>query len=346
MVGLSSCCSLVATLHFLFWSSLYHALSEETMGSHSLHVNRHQDHLKWSKAIPPVLKVESGSTVTFEALDASNGQVTKSSKAEDLLNFATELADPVYGPVYVEGAEPGDALEVEVLDLKTADWAWTAIMPNFGLLADDFQEPHLKIWDLSGDKPYADFKEGIRIPLRPFLGEMGVAPEADGEFSTIPPLNTGGNIDCRHLTVGSKLFLPVKTPGALFSCGDGHAAQGDGEVCGTAIETAMNATLRLTVRKNHDWVASPHYFSPPLAPIPGFEDRGSYACLGINSDLLEATRDAVRGIINYLTATKGLTRAEAYMVASIAVDLKMAEVVDLPNFGIAATLPLNIFQDQ
>jgi acetamidase/formamidase len=316
------------------------------MGSHSLHVNRRQSHLKWSKAIDPVLNVDSGAVVTFDALDASNGQVSQSTSAEDVSKFDIDLADPVYGPVYVNGAEPGDALEVEILDLKTADWGWTAVMPGFGLLADEFHEPEIKIWQLSADKPYATFKEGIRIPLRPFLGEMGVAPEADGEFSTIPPLNTGGNIDCRHLTVGSKLFLPVKTPGALFSCGDGHAAQGDGEVCGTAIETSMHATLRLTVRKNHDWVASPHYFSAPLAPIAGFEDRGSYAALGIHSDLLEATRDAVRGIINYLTATKGLTRPEAYMLASIAVDLKLAEVVDMPNFGVAATLPLNIFHDQ
>lgn len=302
--------------------------------------------MKWSKAIAPVLKVDSGATVTFDALDASNGQVTKSTSAKDILKFDIDLADPVYGPVYVNGAEVGDALEIEILDLKHADWGWTAVMPNFGLLADEFSDPQVKIWDLPADKPYATFKEGIRIPLRPFLGEMGVAPEADGEFSTIPPLNTGGNIDCRHLTVGSKLFLPVKTPGALFSCGDGHAAQGDGEVCGTAIETSMRATVCLTVRKNHDWVASPHYFAAPLAPIPGFEDRGAYAVLGVNSDLLEATRDALRGIINYLTANKGLTRVEAYMLASVAVDLKLAEVVDMPNFGVAATLPLNIFQEQ
>jgi acetamidase/formamidase len=315
------------------------------MGSHSLHINRGQSHLKWSKGISPVLHVDSGSIVTFDALDASNGQVTQSTTPSDILKADINTMDPVYGPVYVNGAEPGDALEIEILDLKTTDWGWSAVMPGFGLLAAEFPEPAVKIWELSGNKPYATFKKGIRIPLRPFLGEMGVAPEADGEFSTIPPLNTGGNIDCRHLTVGSKLFLPVKTPGALFSCGDGHAAQGDGEVCGTAIETSIQATLRLTVRKNHDWVASPHYFSAPLDPIPGFEDRGSYAVLGINSDLLEATREAVRGIITYLTANKGLTRVEAYILASVAMDLKLAEVVDMPNFGVAASLPLNIFSD-
>jgi acetamidase/formamidase len=182
------------------------------MGSHSLHIHRGQIHLKWSKDITPALKVDSGAVVTFDALDASNGQVTKSASAEDVLKFDIDLADPVFGPVYVNGAEPGDALEVEILDLKPGDWGWTAIMPAFGLLADEFPEPQIKIWDLSSDEPYAVFKEAIRIPLRPFLGEMGVAPEADGEFSTIPPLNTGGNIDCRHVTVGC-MDSPKPVPG-------------------------------------------------------------------------------------------------------------------------------------
>ncbi|KAI1611687.1 hypothetical protein EDD36DRAFT_296159 [Exophiala viscosa] len=316
------------------------------MGSSSFHINRGQHHLKWSKSIPPVLTVDSGTTVTFDTIDGGGGQVTKTSNSSAVSKFSVELADPVFGPVYVNGAEPGDALEIEVLDLETADWGWTAIVPGFGLLAAEFPNPELKIWQLSRfeDTPYAVFKEGVHIPTRPFLGEMGVAPESDGEFSTIPPYNTGGNIDCRHITVGSKLFLPVKTPGALFSCGDGHAAQGDGEVCGSAIETPMHATLRLTVRKNHDWVASPHYFSPAPKQIPEFEDKGCYAALGIDPDLHEATRKAVRGIINYLTANKGLSKVEAYMLASVAVDLKLAEVVDMPNFAVAASLPLNIFQ--
>jgi acetamidase/formamidase len=282
--------------------------------------------------------------VTFDTIDGSGGQITPDSTNVTVADFKVDLADPVFGPVYVRGAEPGDALEVEVLNLEAADWGWTAILPGFGLLADEFTESQVKIWKLSPKKqPYAIFKEGIRIPMRPFLGEMGVAPGEAGEFSTIPPYETGGNIDCRHLTVGSSLFLPVRTPGALFSCGDGHAAQGDGEVCGSAIETPMRATLRLTVRKNHDWVSSPHYYSPPLAEVAGFEDKGCYAALGIDSDLREATRKAVRGIINYLVGTKGLSRVEAYMLSSIAVDLKLAEVVDMPNFAVAASLPLNIF---
>jgi len=311
----------------------------------SFHVNRSQHHLKWSKSVPPALTVDSGATVTFDTVDGSNGQITSTSTVEAVSKFDIALADPVFGPVYVRGAEPGDALEVEVLDLQTADWGWTAIVPGFGLLGDEFAEPQLKIWPLpkTADGLYATFKDGIRIPLRPFLGEMGVAPGEDGEFSTIPPLDTGGNLDCRHLTVGSSLFLPVKVPGALFSCGDGHAAQGDGEVCGSAIETPLRATLRFTVRKGHHWVSSPHYFCPAQKQIAGFEDLGCYAALGIDSDLREATRKAVRGIINYLTQSRGLSRVEAYMLASVVVDLKLAEVVDMPNFAVAASVPLSIF---
>ena len=157
------------------------------MGSSPFHINRGQNHSKWSKAIPPALTVDSGATVTFDAIDGSNGQITKSSTMDAVSKFDVNLANPVFGPVYVNGAEPGDALEIEILNLETADWGWTAIAPGFGLLTDEFPGPQLKIWQLSRfeDRPYAVFKEGIRIPTRPFLGEMGVAPGSDGEFSTI-----------------------------------------------------------------------------------------------------------------------------------------------------------------
>lgn len=305
------------------------------------HVHRGQSHLKWSKAIEPVLTIDSEDIVTFDTIDGSNGQIIPTSTADDILKFKAELADPLFGPVYVRGAEPGDTLEVEVLELKTSDWGWTAIMPGFGLLTNDFPEAHLKIWKLDPKDSCATFKEGIRIPMHPFLGVMGVAP-AEGEFPTIPPLDTGGNIDTRHITAGTKLFLPVRAPGALFSCGDGHAAQGDGEVCGTAIETPMQVKLRLTVRKNMKWVTSPNYASTSSA-LTLAEDRGYYAVLGIDSDLLEATRKAVRGIIEYIVQTKGMTRVEAYMLASVSINLRVSEVVNIPNYAVSASVPLNIF---
>lgn len=313
----------------------------------SFHVHRHQKHQTWSKKTKPVLTVSSGQTVTFECEDASGGIITEDSTAKDVAEADTEKMDPVFGPVYITEAQPGDAIQIDVLDLQfTAGWGWTALIPGFGLLSDDFPEPHLKIWKLppkSTDHKFASFGPGIDVPLRPFLGEMGVAPGEDGEFSTIPPLDTGGNIDCRHLTVGSSLFLPVKVPGALFSCGDGHAAQGDGEVCGTAIETAITATLKFTVRKGYGWVKSPSYLCPiDKSGSSPLRDLGEYAVMGIDADLKEATKKAIRGIIDYLVASKGMTREDAYMLASVAVNLRMSEVVDV-NYGISAALPLSVF---
>ncbi|KLJ10259.1 hypothetical protein EMPG_14372 [Blastomyces silverae] len=318
--------------------------------SKTIHIHRHQHHLKWSKQIPPVQTINSGDIVHFDAVDGSNGQITKTSTESALSTFDITRADPAVGPVFVTGAEPGDVLEVEILDLETTDWGWTGIFPGFGLLSDEFPDGALKIWHLDPDKPYALFKEGIRIPKQPFLGVMGVAPGADGEFSMIPPTNAGGNIDCRYLTVGSKLYLPVQTPGALFSCGDGHIAQGDGEVCGTAIETPLKATLRLSIHKNQPWITAPQFQTPPrtAAGIHGADqalpaDKGEYATMGIDPDLLEAAKKATRSLIEWLVRNKELTREEAYMLASVAGNLKIVEIVDMPNYAVAMSLPLNIF---
>jgi len=309
----------------------------------TVHVSRHQKHLRWSKNEKPVLIISSGDIVTFDTVDGSNGQIGKESDSSVIDSLNVELADPVFGPVFIRDAEPGDALKIEILELETADWGWTAIIPGFGLLADEFPDPALKIWKLETGSGYAQFKEGVHVPLRPFLGVMGVAPGADGDFSTIPPTDAGGNIDCRDLTVGSTLYLPVQVPGALFSCGDGHAAQGNGEVCGTAIETPMKATLRFTVCKNHPWVTSPHFQTAPRAhPKSVVADKGRYAAMGIDSDLLEATKKAVRNLIQWLVAEKGLSRTEAYMLASVAGDVQIVEAVDI-NYAVAMSLPLNIF---
>jgi acetamidase/formamidase len=283
--------------------------------------------------------------VTFYCKEASNGQVTPSSTIDSIANFDADLADPVFGPVYISEAEPGDSLEIEVIKLEHAGWGWSAVVEGFGLLTDDFKDdgPQLKIWSIETGAKTAAFNDEISIPIRPFLGTMGVAPEAKGEFPTIPPLETGGNIDCRHITEGSSLILPVKVPGALFSCGDGHIAQGDGEVCGTAIETAMKATLRFTVHKNQPHVTMPHYRCPRRAEevLP---DCGTYSTIGIDSDVLKATQKATREMIAWLSKEKGLSRTDAYMLCSIAVDLRMAEVVDMPNYAISATIALNVFK--
>lgn len=314
------------------------------MSTLSNHIHSHHRHLKWSNKQPPVLTVSSGDVVTFDAIESSNGQISVDSETSSLQSFKLDLADPAVGPVYVRDAEPGDALKIEILSLEIGTWGWTALFPGFGLLTDEFAAPHLNIWDLHTQEGYAELKPGVRIPLRPFLGIMGLAPGADGEFPTIPPTVVGGNIDCRDLVVGSTLYLPVQVPGALFSCGDGHAAEGLGEVCGTAIETNMKASIRLTVCKNHPWVQSPHLLLPPQPPAPAaFPDKGQYATMGVDSDLLEATRKATRAMISWLVTTKGLTRNEAYILTSVAGDLKIAEVVNVPNYGVTMSIPLNLF---
>ncbi|KAF9888306.1 hypothetical protein FE257_008738 [Aspergillus nanangensis] len=320
-------------------------------GKKAGHIGRDHSHLQWSKHNPPVVTVSSGEVVTFDAIDSSNGQISRSSNASAITTFDTGLANPVFGPVYVQDAKPGDVLKVEVMDLQIGDWGWTAIIPGFGLLADEFPTPVLHVWeDLDQTRGYTSFKgeENIRIPLRPFLGCMGVAPGTDDGLSTIPPTDAGGNIDCRDLTVGSVVYLPVFADGALFSCGDGHATQGHGEVCGTAIETPMKATLRFEVCKNKSWVTAPHYEIPPSSsgrsrPLAAVPDRGRHAVMGVDPDIMEASRKAVRNTLRWLMDTKGLRREEAYMLASVVGDLQIVEAVNIPNYIVAMSIPLGIF---
>ncbi len=215
-------------------------MAETPTTGRTIHIHRNQWHLAWDKSIPPIATIPSGEIVSFDLLDASCGQIVAESTVDAIRALDFSQVDQVNGPIYVEGAAPGDTLEVEFLDLQPADWGWTAIIPGFGLLADDFPEPALKIWRLVGGADgWGEFAPGIRIPLAPFCGEIGLAPGMAGALSTIPPYRHGGNMDTKHLTRGARLYLPVEAPGALYSMGDGHAAQGDGEVCGTAIETPM-----------------------------------------------------------------------------------------------------------
>lgn len=305
----------------------------------TIHVAREQFHLAWDNSIAPIATIQSGEEVSFDLLDASCGQITAASTVAAIASLDFARVDQVNGPIYVEGAAPGDTLQIELLDLQPADWGWTAIIPGFGLLADEFPDPALKIWRL--EDGWAEFAPGIRIPLDPFCGEIGLAPAAAGALSTIPPYRHGGNMDTKHLTRGATLYLPVEVEGALFSMGDGHAAQGDGEVCGTAIETPMRTTVRLTVRKDLP-IAEPQFLT--AGPVAARTNTGPYyATDGIAPDLLEAARKAIRHMIAHLGRAYGLAPAQAYMLCSVAVDLKLCEVVDAPNWVVGAFLPQSIF---
>ena len=203
-------------------------------------------HLGWDNSLEPALTIAPGQIVEFEAQDASGGQLSAESKVEDVPNLDFEKVNPVTGPVYVDGSMPGDALKITILSFDTSGWGWTAIIPGFGLLADEFTEPALHIWKYE-NKPgsIAEFKPGGKVPIQPFPGTIGIAPAAKGVHSVVNPRNVGGNMDMRGLCKGSVLYLPVEVAGGLLSVGDAHAAQGDGEVCGTAIESPMNIFFKI-----------------------------------------------------------------------------------------------------
>jgi acetamidase/formamidase len=306
----------------------------------TIHVAREQNHLAWDPAIPPVASIGSGDVVEFDCLDASFGQLTAESTTADLASLDFDRVDQVNGPIEVAGAEPGDTLQVDLLEFETADWGWTASIPGFGLLADEFPDGFYKITRIGAVSERVEYWPGIRLPLAPFCGEVGVAPET-GPRSTIPPDLHGGNMDTRHLIAGTTLYLPVFAAGALFSIGDGHATQGDGEVCGTAIETPMRARVRLTVRKDLH-VSGPEFVAPP-DPHAELRNGPRYATDGIGPDLLAAARDAVRRMIDWLGREHGLEPMGAYLLCSVAVDLRVSEVVDVPNFVVTAYCPLGIF---
>jgi acetamidase/formamidase len=319
-------------------------VSGQVPHAHSFHsVSAEQRQTVWDRAIPPVLEVESGATVHLETKDASNGQLSASSTADDVTTMDLDNVNPVTGPVYVKGAEPGDTLQVEILELAPNDWGWTAIIPEFGLLADAFPDPWLNISTVDAKTNTVHFNNQITLPFAPFPGTIGVAPQEPGPHSVLPPTKWGGNMDIKHLTAGTTLYLPIAAEGALFSVGDTHAAMGDAEVCGTAVESAMTITVRLTTIKDHP-IAYPQYRIPP-GQLARQEQSGYHVCTGIDSDLTEAAKQATRAAIEHIEQTHGIDRQTAYAIASVAMDLRIHEIVDAPNWVVGGFLPDSIFTE-
>jgi acetamidase/formamidase len=308
-----------------------------TLGASDHTVHRAQHHNVWDHTMEPVLEVVPGDTVELETVDASGGQLHRGSDASELVDLDLARANPVTGPVFVGGARPGDVLAVEVLALGLSNWGWTGIIPGFGLLADDFPDPWLRIWELDTEADTARFADGIDVPLAPFPGTVGVAPAAVGQHPIIPPDDWGGNLDVKHLTVGSTLYLPVGVEGALFSVGDTHAAQGDGEVCGTAIESPMRIAVRLDVRRDLT-LRQPAFETFGAAP-GDLASAGSFVTTGVAADLMDAARRATTAMIDHLGSLAGLEPAEAYALCSVAVDLRVHEVGDQPHWVVGAWLP-------
>jgi acetamidase/formamidase len=301
-------------------------------------IGRDTFHYKWSKSHKPAISISDGDTVTFEINDVASWQLTEDSKSEDLGRLDASKLYPLAGPVFVEGAKPGDALVVETVGVEIADFGWSAIIPDLGLL-EEFKKPYLYKWTLK-NKRFAAFENGIKIPIRPFCGVLGVAPPEEGQFEVMPPGKHGGNLDIRHLTAGSRIKIPVWVDGALFSVGDVHAAMGDGEVCVCAIECAGEATLRFTLERGSS-LRWPQY----LAEGDAKPKKGYYATTGIAPDLMVATKESVRNMLDYLTQNYGLTREEAYVLCSVAADVRVHEVVDQPNWVVGTMISRDLFPD-
>ena len=331
-------------------------------------------HNRWHPDLQPVAVVRPGDEVTLETRDGIDGQLTRESSHDDVGRLDLGLGHPVTGPLHVEGAEPGRVLEVQLVSYETAGFGTTAVIPGFGFLADLFPDPYLVKWEIRDGKARAGELPGVAVPGNPFAGVIGVAPshermeqfrrreeallsmgqlvadpspeaaippEAADGLRTIPPRETGGNMDVRQLVAGSKLWLPIDVTGALFSIGDLHFAQGDGEVCGTAIEIAGAVTVRFEVHA----APAPHF---PAYETPSRPARRSFATMGIpveaGMDLNAAAHAALLEMIGHLERRYGFERPAAYALCSVAVDLRISEVVDVPYPLVSALLPLDVFE--
>ncbi|MHA2074947.1 MAG: acetamidase/formamidase family protein [Candidatus Hodarchaeales archaeon] len=280
---------------------------------------------KVDKKNPYVLKIKSGDSVVFECRDAFN-QVIRN--PEDLpINFDMERINPATGPVHIEGAEPGDTLEVHILNIDVAKQGACCIIPKFGYIHEDYPEPWTRIIPIKDG--YAEFSEKVKIPIDPFPGTIIVAP-SEGSHGTLIPMEYGGNMDSKACRVGTTVYLPVFVEGALFGVGDVHAVQGDGEVCGTAVEVDAEVTIKLIVNKKKK-IKRPQYETDKFYMTTAW---------GENTDA--AAKLALRDMINWLVEEKNLTREEAYALCSCTVDLRVSQFVDITP-GVRAVLPKGIF---
>jgi formamidase len=348
-------------------------------------------HNRWHPDIAPIVECEPGDEVVLETRDAFDGQMGPQATLDTVAAPNLDVVHPLTGPVYVAGAQPGDLLEVEIVEVVPDSYGYTVQVPGFGFLRDVFPEPFMVRWAIADGWATSDDLPGVRVPGAPFMGTIGLSPgrEALGRIAareqaaldhggfvlppspasavpsdpaiaaealrTIPPREQAGNVDIKQLAAGTRLFIPVDTPGALFSAGDAHFAQGDCETCGTAIE--MNATLRVrfTVHRGAarergirdpqfartDYWVAPEYATP----------RRFYATTGMSvdrdgalraEDATLAARNALLNMIDHL-GERGFSRQQAYAICSVAVDLKVSQLVDVPSFLVSAFLPEDIF---
>ena len=306
--------------------------------AHRHTIHRHQHHYGWNNAIRPALRIAPGESIEFDVPDASGGQISATSTAADIARLDFGKINPVTGPIFIEGAEPGDVLKVTLLSFSPSGWGWTANIPGFGLLADDFPDAALHLWQYDAvTMAPALFGRWGKVPLKPFTGTIGLAPAEPGVHSIVPPRRVGGNMDVRDISQGTDLFLPIEVAGALFSVGDTHAAQGDGEVCGTAIESPMKVALEFNLIKQTP-LTYPRFTT--VGPVTRHLDaRGYEVATGIGPDLMYAARSAMRSMIDLLCKRSGMPAVDAYMLCSVCGDLRISEIVDAPNWTVSFYFP-------
>jgi acetamidase/formamidase len=294
-------------------------------------------HSVWDRSLQPRLHVESGDEVQVECVDASGGQVRPGMTTEQYLRIDRTRIHALTGPIWVDGAEPGDVLQVDVLATRHSGWGWTSVVEGLGFLKERFYEPYLFHWLLEGQST-SSLAPAV-VPVRPFLGVMGVARADDGAFRTRPPGPFGGNLDVRELCAGSRLFLPVYNRGALFSCGDGHAAQGDGEVSINGIECPLDVTLRLHLHKQQPLAGPIVEASDATAPD---STPDAWVVVETGTDLATAARGATNRMIDLLASRWGFSEVHAYLLCSVAMRLRLSQVVNEPVHTVSAALSKQI----
>ena len=290
-------------------------------------------HSVWDRLLEPRLRIEPGDEVRIECVDASGGQVKPGMTTAQYLEIDRTRIHALTGPIWIDGAEPGDVLQVDVLATRHFGWGWTSIVEGLGFLKERFRQSYLFHWQLEGES--SSSLAPALVPLRPFLGVMGVARAEDGSFRTRPPGPFGGNLDVRELCAGSRLYLPVFNRGALFSCGDGHAAQGDGEVCINGIECPLDVTLRFQLHKHQPLAGPLVESSESVAPDSAAD---SWIVVETGTDLAEAARAATSRMIDLLVSRCAMSDVHAYILCSAALRLRLSQVVNEPVHTVSAAL--------
>ena len=302
------------------------------MAEHTL--SAEPTHSRWNNALAPRLAIDSGDIVHLECVDSSGAQVRQGSTLEDFMAIDRGKIHALSGPIAIHGAKPGDSLAIEVLDVAHKGWGWSSTIPGLGFLKERFDQPFLFHWQLDGGVSRSLVP--AVVPLRPFCGVMGVAPAEPGEIRTRPPGVFGGNMDVRELCAGATLYLPVLHPGALFSAGDAHAAQGDGEICINGIECPADVTLRFHLRKQHT-------LSGPLVETTSAEPATpAWIVVESATDTLAAARAATNRMIDLLIEGLSIPAVHAYLLCSAAMNLRLSQVVNEPMITVSAALSKSV----